>query len=217
MGRLLVGATAGLNTVLVPLYIAEVAPVELRGGLGTVNQLAVTSGILTSQVLGLEEVLGSGGGWPWLLALTAVPPSVQLALLPFCPRSPRYLAISLGRPDEARAELARLRGGNERLVEAELAEMREEKEAEAEPTMSVLELLRSSALRPALVICVVMHMSQQLSGGFKLAFLSIIIIVILYFIIIVIVILSFIIIVILLFIIIVILLFIIIVVLKFIV
>ena len=38
---------AGLNTSLVPMYISEIAPLNLRGGLGTVNQLAVTVGLLT--------------------------------------------------------------------------------------------------------------------------------------------------------------------------
>ena len=41
---------AGLNTSLVPMYISEISPLTLRGGLGTVNQLAVTVGLLISQV-----------------------------------------------------------------------------------------------------------------------------------------------------------------------
>ncbi len=59
--------TIGLNTSLVPMYISEIAPLNLRGGLGTVNQLGVTIGILFSQVLGIEEILGTEDGWPVLL------------------------------------------------------------------------------------------------------------------------------------------------------
>jgi len=58
---------AGLNTSLVPMYISEIAPLNLRGGLGTVNQLAVTVGLLLSQVLGIEQILGTDDGWPMLL------------------------------------------------------------------------------------------------------------------------------------------------------
>ena len=58
-----------------PLYITEIAPVKIRGGLGTVNQLAVTAGILASQALGLDVALGSDDLWPWLLALGAVVPA----------------------------------------------------------------------------------------------------------------------------------------------
>lgn len=58
---------SGLNTSLVPMYISEIAPLNLRGGLGTVNQLAVTIGLLLSQVLGIEQILGTDEGWPILL------------------------------------------------------------------------------------------------------------------------------------------------------
>ena len=58
---------AGLNTSLVPMYISEIAPLNLRGGLGTVNQLAVTVGLLLSLVLGIEQILGTDEGWPMLL------------------------------------------------------------------------------------------------------------------------------------------------------
>lgn len=49
------------------MYISEIAPLNLRGGLGTVNQLAVTVGLLLSQVLGIEQILGTDDGWPLLL------------------------------------------------------------------------------------------------------------------------------------------------------
>lgn len=49
------------------MYISEIAPLNLRGGLGTVNQLAVTVGLLLSQVLGIEQILGTDEGWPILL------------------------------------------------------------------------------------------------------------------------------------------------------
>lgn len=49
------------------MYISEIAPLNLRGGLGTVNQLAVTVGLLLSQVLGIEQLLGNNKAWPILL------------------------------------------------------------------------------------------------------------------------------------------------------
>jgi len=96
------GYFAGLNTSLVPMYISEIAPLNLRGGLGTVNQLAVTVGLLLSQVLGIEQILGTNDGWPILLGLAICPAILQLILLPVCPESPRYLLITKQWEEEAR-------------------------------------------------------------------------------------------------------------------
>ena len=79
------------------MYISEIAPLNLRGGLGTVNQLAVTVGLLTGQVLGVDYLLGSDDGWPYLLGIAVFPSILQLVLLPICPESPRYLLITKGK------------------------------------------------------------------------------------------------------------------------
>jgi len=174
VGRLVAGLTAGLNTVLVPLYVSEIAPVHLRGGLGVFNQLAVTSGIFLGQILGLSDALGNTSGWPWLLAITCLPPLLQLAILTVSPRSPRYLAISLNMPGEARDALLQLRGANQQeQVDMELKEMLEEAAAEKEPEMSILELIGSSKLRLPLIICIFMHLSQQFSGMVAIFYYSI--------------------------------------------
>ena len=94
--RPMVCVAAGLNTSLVPMYISEIAPLNLRGGLGTVNQLAVTVGLLTGQVLGVDYLLGTDEGWPYLLGIAVFPSILQLLLLPICPESPRYLLITKG-------------------------------------------------------------------------------------------------------------------------
>ncbi len=92
----------GLNTSLVPMYISEIAPLTLRGGLGTVNQLAVTVGLLISQILGVESLLGTDDGWPYLLGIAIIPSALQSILLPFCPESPRYLLITRQQENLAR-------------------------------------------------------------------------------------------------------------------
>lgn len=64
---LLFWLNTGLYTSLSPMYVSELAPINLRGGLGTVNQLAVTVGLLLSQVLGIGNILGNTEGWHILL------------------------------------------------------------------------------------------------------------------------------------------------------
>ncbi|KAK9885926.1 hypothetical protein WA026_013804 [Henosepilachna vigintioctopunctata] len=163
LGRFIIGVNCGLNTSLVPMYISEIAPLNLRGGLGTVNQLAVTVGLLISQVLGIEQILGTNDGWPLLLGLAVCPALLQLVLLPICPESPRYLLITKQWEEEARKALRRLRASNH--VEEDIEEMRaEERAQQTESSISMMELICSPTLRAPLVIGVVMQLSQQLSG-----------------------------------------------------
>ncbi|XP_074027810.1 glucose transporter 1 isoform X3 [Leptinotarsa decemlineata] len=163
VGRFIIGVNCGLNTSLVPMYISEISPLNLRGGLGTVNQLAVTSGLLLSQVLGIEQLLGTNDGWPLLVGLAVVPAVLQLVLLPICPESPRYLLITKQWEEEARRALRRLRASN--AVEEDIEEMRaEERAQQAEASISMSELICSPSLRMPLVIGIVMQLSQQFSG-----------------------------------------------------
>ncbi|KAB0402950.1 hypothetical protein E2I00_003608, partial [Balaenoptera physalus] len=146
VSRLLVGICAGLSSNVVPMYLGELAPKNLRGALGVVPQLFITVGILAAQILGLQSLLANEEGWPILLGVTGVPAALQLLLLPFFPESPRYLLIQ--KKDEAAAKnaLRRLRGWDD--VDAETEEMREEDKAEkAAGFISVLQLLRKRSLR----------------------------------------------------------------------
>uniref|UniRef100_A0A673UGM4 Solute carrier family 2, facilitated glucose transporter member 4 n=1 Tax=Suricata suricatta TaxID=37032 RepID=A0A673UGM4_SURSU len=153
----------GLTSGLVPMYVGEIAPTHLRGALGTLNQLAIVIGILIAQVLGLESMLGTATLWPLLLGLTVLPALLQLALLPLCPESPRYLYISRNLEGPARKSLKRLTGWAD--VSGALAELKEEKrKLERERPLSLLQLLGSRTHRQPLAIAVVLQLSQQLSG-----------------------------------------------------
>ncbi|KAG1660918.1 Glucose transporter type 1 [Nymphon striatum] len=145
------------------MYISEISTANLRGGLGTVNQLAVTIGLLLSMVLGIEPILGSEKGWPFLLGIAVFPPILQLILLPLCPESPRYLLIYLNKEEEARKALMKLHSASS--VENDIMEMRAEEIAQQqEARITISELLRSQSLRLPLIIAVIIQLSQQLSG-----------------------------------------------------
>eukprot|EP00064_Thunnus_orientalis_P012991 superscaffoldBa00002059_g13028 len=58
LGRFIIGAYCGLASGLTPMYVGEIAPTSLRGALGTLHQLAIVTGILIAQILGLESLLG---------------------------------------------------------------------------------------------------------------------------------------------------------------
>lgn len=162
IGRILVGINAGINTVVAPMYLSEIAPVNLRGSLGTLNQFGIVSGLLLGNVLGLEEILGNESGWPYLFAMTAIIGALQLCLLPFCPESPRYLVAIKKDEEQAIENLKKLRDSD---VMEEIAEIKLEVEREAAQQMvSVLELFKNSSYQKPLLISVVLQLAQQLSG-----------------------------------------------------
>ena len=52
---------------LCPMYLSEISPLGLRGFIGTLSQVAVVIGISTSEILGLDAVLGGADSWNYLL------------------------------------------------------------------------------------------------------------------------------------------------------
>ncbi|XP_042551691.1 solute carrier family 2, facilitated glucose transporter member 5-like [Dipodomys spectabilis] len=161
--RLLVGICAGVSSNVVPMYLGELAPKNLRGALGVVPQLFITVGILVAQLVGLRNVLANETGWPFLLALTGIPAVLQLLILPFFPESPRYLLIQKRDPEAARKALQRLRGWDD--VDAEMKEIAREDEAErAEGSVSPWKLFRLRHWRWQLISVIVLMGGQQLSG-----------------------------------------------------
>ena len=59
----------GLSSGLVPMYLTEVSPINLRGTLGSIHQLMVTIAILFSQVVGLPQLLGTESRWPLIFGM----------------------------------------------------------------------------------------------------------------------------------------------------
>ena len=101
-GRSISGLYCGIISGLIPIYIGEIAPTTLRGAIGTLHQLAIVTGILVSQIIGLDFILGNHELWHILLGLTAVPSVLQSLMLFFCPESPRYLYIKLDEEEKAK-------------------------------------------------------------------------------------------------------------------
>jgi len=163
LGRLVIGINSGLNAGIAPMYLSEIAPTAMRGAVGTVYQLIITISILLAQVMGMRDVLGNDGGWPWLLFLTVIPGVLQLLTLPFCPESPKHLLLD--KDDETRAisALTWLRGRVD--VHNEIEEYKSEREAaKGIKKVNLIEMVRTSSLLKPLIIAMMMMLAQQLSG-----------------------------------------------------
>lgn len=162
IGRFIIGINSGLSSGLVPMYLTEISPVNLRGSLGSVAQLLVTIGILFSQIIGLPQILGTPTLWPMIFGFTVIPVIFQIATLPLIPESPKYNLIVKNRTEQAEEDLKKLRGKDN--VKAEIDLMKEEQaKINAVPKMGIFDLFRGNLLWP-MIIAIFMMLAQQFSG-----------------------------------------------------
>ncbi|XP_076127106.1 solute carrier family 2, facilitated glucose transporter member 8 [Alosa pseudoharengus] len=103
LGRILTGLASGVTSLVVPLYISEMAHERVRGTMGSCVQLMVVIGIMGAYIAGLFL------GWRWLAVTSSVPPALMLVLMCFMPETPHFL-LSQGRRAEAQEALRFLRG-----------------------------------------------------------------------------------------------------------
>lgn len=115
--RVVGGLGIGIASVVAPAYIAEIAPRQIRGGLASLQQLAITLGIFAALLSDAVLAWSAGGAaeqlwwgmaaWRWMFLVGVVPAAVYGILSFTIPESPRYL-LAQGRTDEARAVFSRL-------------------------------------------------------------------------------------------------------------
>lgn len=119
LARLLDGFGVGLAVTLIPLYISETAPTEIRGLLNTLPQFTGSAGMFLSYCTIFGMSLMDKPNWRLMLGILIVPSVIYMALTVFfLPESPRWL-VSKGRMKEAKKVLQQLRGRED--VSAEMA------------------------------------------------------------------------------------------------
>jgi sugar porter (SP) family MFS transporter len=159
LGRFLLGLGVGLASMIVPLYIAEIAPASRRGALVSLNQLMITIGILLSYIVGV--LFTPIEGWRYMFGVALIPALILGIGMFSLPESPRWL-FEHGRMDKAREVLGRSRSPEE--VDQELQEMQDIKNLEGnQERVSFAELL-APFVRPALIIGIGLAIFQQITG-----------------------------------------------------
>ncbi|XP_015893029.1 monosaccharide-sensing protein 2 [Ziziphus jujuba] len=110
LARLLDGFGIGLAVTLVPVYISETAPPEIRGSLNTLPQFTGSVGMFLSYCMVFGMSLMNAPSWRLMLGVLSIPSIIFFVLTVFyLPESPRWL-VSKGRMLEAKKVLQRLRG-----------------------------------------------------------------------------------------------------------
>lgn len=162
--RFLGGIAIGIASGLSPMYIAEVAPTQIRGRLVSLNQLTIVIGILGAQIVNWLLVSDNSAwneqtAWRWMFWAAAFPASIFLVLAVFIPESPRWLVMK-GEKERAQAILKHIGGQDYALKELRLFD-----EASArQKTQGGLRLLFSKPYRRVLTIGIIMAMFQQWCG-----------------------------------------------------
>lgn len=156
LGRIILGFAIGIGSYAAPLYIAEAAPFQWRGGLVTLNQLAITIGILSAYIVSYIFV-DTQDSWRWMF-LVGIIPAIFLAVgMAFLPESPRWL-IKQQRLLEARKTLEYLR--NSKHVEQEIQEIQKSLDHK---TIGFRELF-APWIRPVLLLGIFLGFLQQVTG-----------------------------------------------------
>lgn len=154
-GRVVVGIAIGVASFVAPLYIAEVAPVHVRGSLVSLNQLAITIGIVAAYLV--DFALSGVHGWRWMFALAAIPAAILGIAMFALPDSPRWL-LSRGMVRTARSALERIRGT--RHIDDEFNDIR----AGLSRQRGSFRDLSSPLVRPVLVVGIGLAVFQQATG-----------------------------------------------------
>ncbi|WCJ43221.1 Major facilitator superfamily protein [Euphorbia peplus] len=162
IGRLLIGYGMGVLSYVVPVYIAEITPKNLRGGFTTVHQLMICCGV------SVTYLIGAFVSWRILALIGTIPCLIQLVGLFLIPESPRWLA-KVGQWKECEAALQHTRGEKADISD-EAAEIRDYTETlQKNSEAGIFELFQWKYAH-SLIVGVGLMVLQQFGGVNGIAF-----------------------------------------------
>ncbi|MGD8150808.1 sugar porter family MFS transporter [Ornithinimicrobium sp. Y1694] len=168
--RVIGGVGVGAASVIAPAYIAEISPAKIRGRLGSLQQMAIVTGIFIALLTNyfLASIAGGAANelwlgleaWRWMFIAEVIPAVLYGVLALTIPESPRYL-VSLGKEDTAREVLGRvMRTG----IAERIAEIKRTVKVEAKSSVRDLVDPKRGGLLPIVWIGIGLSVLQQFVG-----------------------------------------------------
>lgn len=160
LGRIMLGFGIGFGNQVVPLYLSEMAPTHIRGGVNMMFQLATTLGIFTANMINYGTSKLEPWGWRLSLGLAAVPATLMTIGGLLVPETPNSL-IERGLFEKGRKVLEKIRGTEK--VSAEFQDMVDASEFAKSIKHPFRNILKRRN-RPQLIMAIFMPTFQILTG-----------------------------------------------------
>lgn len=166
VARFVLGLAVGAASVVVPTYLAEMAPAAIRGRIVTQNELMITGGQLLAFVFNalLGHVFGHHAGiWRWMLAMATIPAVALWVGMLAMPESPRWL-VRQGLLAEALRVLKQVRDEDHARLELEQVKSLAEEEARGQVGREAWKELATPWIRRIFLIGIGIGIVQQVTG-----------------------------------------------------
>uniref|UniRef100_A0A7E4VX81 MFS domain-containing protein n=1 Tax=Panagrellus redivivus TaxID=6233 RepID=A0A7E4VX81_PANRE len=171
VGRVLLGVAIGFASMIVPVYLSESAPTNIRGLALTCFNIMLTLGLMFANVIGglFAFVDPENIGWRLMFGFAAVPAIIQLIGFLFLPESPRWLFRHKGE-DATQHVLHKIYNGDEEWISFENAAIHAMVQSEilahenSDHKNALLRILKTPHVRKSLLIGCSLQMFQQLAG-----------------------------------------------------
>ena len=157
IGRLILGVSIGILSFTAPLYLAEIAPENIRGAMVSIYQLMITIGIFVAFLS--DTAFSYSGNWHWMLGVIAIPGALFFVGIFALPESPRWLMMR-GLNEQATKVLTKLRG-NPEVVQKEEAEIAEQLKI---PQRGRHMFLENRNFRRSVGLGILLQIVQQFTG-----------------------------------------------------
>ncbi|NNE61979.1 MAG: sugar porter family MFS transporter, partial [Woeseia sp.] len=174
IARMIGGLGVGAALIIAPMYIAEIAPAEMRGRMVSFNQLNIVIGIsvaffsnyliLTlgqSDTAWVQSLRLGEWNWRWMLGVEAIPAVLYFFALMAVPESPRWLAMR-DREDEALQIFRKVSGHAQ--ANASMAAVHDSLKVAAATNRASIKMLFRPAMRLVLTIGIAVAILQQITG-----------------------------------------------------